>query len=244
MSEKNPSFPENTSDASLSSATQTEKLSLGKRLFGPDFRFVGAVFDYVEIIVFSVCVVLILFMLCGRLCRVNGNSMLKTLHDGELLITTSIGDIEYGDIVVFHQTGNLTEPIEDRRANSSVLNEPLVKRIIGVGGDTIRIDHTTSKVYRNGEELDEPYAALLSSRQPTASGWGYVDIGHLTQRPGYNYDPATRIFEVTVPEGCFFVMGDNRNNSADSRTVEVGCVDARRMLGRVVVRVKPFTTFD
>ncbi len=242
MSDIHQTIPENTSDASPSPA-DGGKLSLGKQLFGPDFRFVSSFFDYVEIIVFSVCVVLVTFMLCGRLCRVNGNSMLKTLNDGELLITTSLGEIEYGDIVVFHQTDDLTKPIEDRRGSTAHLNEPLVKRVIGVGGDTIRIDYKTAKVYRNGEELDEPYAALLA-RQPTPTGWVFINIDRLTQKPGYGYDPATGIFETTVPEGCYFVMGDNRNNSADSRTVEVGCVDERRMLGRVVVRVSPFATFD
>ncbi len=243
MSENQQSFPENTPDTSLSDNATTKPLGFGQRVFGSDFRFVSSAFDYLEIIVFSVCAVLLLFMLCGRLCRVNGNSMLKTLHDGELLITTSMGEIEHGDIVVFHQTGNLTHSIEDRRANGNELNEPLVKRVIGVGGDTIRIDYNTSKVYRNGEELDEPYAALLA-RQLTPTGYVYMDIGRLTQLPHYNYDRDTHIFEVTVPEGSFFVLGDNRNNSADSRTVEVGFVDARRMLGRVVMRVKPLTTFD
>ncbi len=215
MSEQNSSFPPHTDDASLS-PNESKKEPL---------RFVSLIFDYVEIIVFSICAVLVLFMLVGRLCRVNGSSMLKTLHDGELLITTSIGEIERGDIVVFHQT-----------SESGRLNEPLVKRVIATGGDTVTIDYTASTVAINGEVLDEPYAALIHPQTGVA-------MDHMIGHPGYNFDPVTHVFEVTVPEGSYFVLGDNRNNSSDSRTAEIGCVDGRRMLGRVVLRVKPWTTY-
>ncbi len=188
---------------------------------------VSTIFDYVEIVVFSICAVLLVFTLIGRLCRVNGSSMRETLHDGELLITTSIGEIERGDIVVFHQTS--TQP-------GAKLNEPLVKRIIATEGETVRIDYKTGEVSINGDVLDEPYITLI--HPTTGAPWTLI------QRPEHHYDYATKIFEMTVPEGCYFVMGDNRNNSSDSRSLEVGCVDARRMLGRVVMRVRPYTVFD
>ncbi len=198
---------------------------------------VGTVFDYLEIIVFSVCAVLVIFTLVGRLCRVDGDSMIDTLHDGELLVITSIGEIERGDVVVFHQTAN---------DEGDQYNEPLVKRVVGVGGDTVRINYAENKVYLNGEELDESYAHLLE-RRFTETGGTYIEIGDLGYKSYYDYGFLTPgvEFEVTVPEGSYFVMGDNRNYSADSRVSEIGCVDGRRMLGRVVLRVRPFTTdFD
>ncbi len=193
---------------------------------------VSIVYDYLEIVVFSICAVLVLFTLIGRLCRVDGNSMRNTLYDRELLVTTSLGTPEQGDIVVFSYF-------------DSGKNEyrPLVKRVIASGGDTVRIDYNTSpvSVYVNDQKLDESYIALLKK----VGFHEYTDCGYWLpgQRPMHHYDWKTDIFEATVPDGCYFVMGDNRNDSMDSRTSEVGFVDERLILGRVFLRVKPFTTF-
>ena len=183
-------------------------------------------FDYLEILVFSACAVLLIFTLFGRLCKVNGSSMRNTLFHEEMLITTSLVTPKAGDIIVFHQTSE-TNPR---------LNEPLVKRIIATEGQTVRIDYTRGEVYVDGVLLSEPYVALLDQRG--------VDIGRWTQVPTYGYDRSTGIFEATVPEGCYFVMGDNRNNSLDSRSAEVGFVDARRVLGKVIIRTQPWTVYE
>ena len=187
---------------------------------------ISSLFDYLEILVFSVCAVLLIFTLCGRLCKVNGSSMRNTLFHNEMLITTNLVEPEAGDIIVFHQTSDLYPN----------LNEPLVKRIIATEGQTVRIDYDAGEVYVDGVLLEEPYIALLD-RQGN-------DVGRWTQAPGYGFDHATGIFEATVPEGCYFVMGDNRNNSLDSRSREVSFVDARRVLGKVVVRTDPWTLYE
>ena len=76
---------------------------------------VSTLFDYLEILVFSVCAVLIIFTIFGRLCRVDGSSMRNTLFNGENLITTNLVKPEVGDIIVFHQTSerypNLNDPL-------------------------------------------------------------------------------------------------------------------------------------
>lgn len=188
---------------------------------------VSSLLEYVEILVLSVCAVLLIFTFGIRLCRVNGNSMLRTLHHSEMLVTASLAEIEVGDIIVFHQTSD----------TYLRFNEPLVKRVIATEGQTVRIDYVEGKVYVDGVLLDEPYISLLD-------GSNSVEIPYWTQIPGHSFNLSTGIFETTVPDGCYFVMGDNRNNSADSRSVEVGFVDTRRVLGKVVCRLDPYTKFE
>ena len=91
----------------------------------------------------------------------------------------------------------------------------LVKRIIAVGGDTVAI--TGGTVYVNGEPQDEPY---------TKDGYTNTEMG-----------------EVTVPEGQLFCMGDNRQNSRDSRDPLIGLVDEDDVLGKAVLRLFPFSRF-
>ena len=101
----------------------------------------------------------------------------------------------------------------------TVYGKPLVKRIIAKGGDTISIDYDAGTVTVNGELLQEDYVAA-----PTYLG----------------YDVQ---FPFTVPEGTLFVMGDNRNESLDSRSSYVGCIDERDILGKVLLCFMPFTDF-
>lgn len=99
---------------------------------------------------------------------------------------------------------------------SSGLQKPLVKRVIATEGQTVDIDFSTHEVWVDGELLDEPYIAA-----PTAAS---ADVS----------------FPQTVPEGHVFVLGDNRNNSRDSRDSAVGMVDTRCILGKVLLRISPW----
>lgn len=88
----------------------------------------------------------------------------------------------------------------------------LVKRIIGLPGETVSI--TGGVVYINGEPLEEDYTLD-----------GYTN---------------TEMEEVVVPEGELFCMGDNRQNSIDSRDGSVGCVPIDQIIGKAVLRLYPF----
>ncbi|MCI8397817.1 MAG: signal peptidase I [Oscillibacter sp.] len=98
--------------------------------------------------------------------------------------------------------------------------EPIVKRVIAVEGETVDIDFDAGVVYVDGEALNEPYI-----REAT----------HLAEGTS---------FPLTVPEGCVFIMGDNRNDSRDSREPTLGAVDTRCLIGRAVFLLIPGQTVE
>ena len=101
----------------------------------------------------------------------------------------------------------------------SFMTAPIIKRVIATEGQTIDIDFQEGVVYIDGAPLDEPYVNALT------------------------LDPEDFTEAVTVPEGCVFVMGDNRNRSTDSRSARLGCVDERYIIGKVLFRFSPLNKF-
>lgn len=158
------------------------------------------VFEVFQAIISALVVITILFTFAFRVVNVDGSSMKPTLQDNDKVIVSTVGyDAQRGDIVVISSTDGLKEPI--------------VKRIVAVGGDTVDINFTTGIVTVNGTE--EEYTNELTLQQ--------FDIA----------------FPITVPEGTVFVLGDNRGNSLDSRSTRVGCVDERLIVGKVLFRFFP-----
>lgn len=90
----------------------------------------------------------------------------------------------------------------------------LCKRVIGIGGDEINIDESGT-VYVNGKTLNEPYLN------------------------GKSLGNSTVTYPVVVPENKFFVIGDNRRMSIDSRNVTVGCIDSSQVEGKLLFRILP-----
>ena len=167
------------------------------------------VYEWIDSFVFSIILILLVFVFCFRVVGVDGESMMPTLNHGDWLTVKAINtEIKRGDIVI------VTQP-NDR-------NEPLVKRVIAVGGQTISIKN--GQVTVDGEVLDEPYIAVNSyTRDEGAFGDQYP---------------------ITVPEGYYFVMGDNRNNSTDSRARRVGLVKKDQIYGKAIVKYSPLNEFD
>lgn len=183
---------------------------------------ISSAFDYLEVLIIAVCVVLLLFSFVFRVCTVDGPSMENTLTEGETLIISNLFYTpQNGDIVVFHQTSETNESY----------NKPLIKRIIATEGQWIKITYgsqNSMSVYVSDDEIidesdliDEPYANLMDG---SSAYYRNIDA-------------------VQVPEGCVFAMGDHRYHSADSRDPEIGFVDARRILGKVLIRLTPFSKF-
>ena len=185
-------------------------------------RRVDGIFDFIELFVFTLVIVLFVTSFIGRHSVVDGDSMLGTLHDGETLI---ISDLFYeprvGDIVV----------VDD---HSTILKKPIIKRVIAVGGDTVRVMKIGIMV--NGELLDEPYVYTdgLPYTYNVYPSDAYRDNPTLSVEAGVYY-------EFVVPEGELFVLGDHRNDSTDSRAI--GTVDVDAVLGRVLFRLLPFDVF-
>ncbi|MBQ9551764.1 MAG: signal peptidase I [Clostridia bacterium] len=162
-------------------------------------------FDWMQSIVLAITVLFFVFTFFIRPVEVVGDSMLPTLQDGNwLLISAFDRSPKQGDIVI------ITQPVETESG------EPIVKRVIALGGQTVDIDFQKGVVTVDGKALDEPYVKELTKRK--------LDVS----------------FPLTVPEGTIFVMGDNRNRSLDSRSNRIGFIDDRYVLGHVLLRVKPF----
>ena len=119
-----------------------------------------------------------------------------------------------GDIVLLTKTTNFNR---GELCGFSWNNKLLIKRVIGIPGDWIEID-TDGTVYLNGEKLDEPYAEQLAM--------GECDLE----------------FPFQVPQEQYFVLGDMRESSIDSRNTLIGCVEKGQIVGKVFFRIWPFQT--
>ncbi len=100
------------------------------------------------------------------------------------------------------------------------LPEPIIKRVIAVEGQRLEIDYMNDRVIVDGEVLDEDYIKGMTIRLPNS----------------------TQIPDV-IPEGYVFVMGDNREDSLDSRSRKVGLIPVENIIGKAVYRIYPFERF-
>ncbi|MBR3960899.1 MAG: signal peptidase I [Clostridia bacterium] len=174
------------------------------------------VFDWLEIIVASVIIVTILFTFVFKVVTISGDSMFDTLKNGERIIISKL----------FYTPERGDIVVISRNAdNSPDYNSSetcIIKRVIATEGQVVDIDFTLGIVSVDGVPLDEPYTYTPTNTRG--------DV----------------VFPVTVPEGHVFVLGDNRNKSADSRKSTLGdngMVDERNILGRALLRYLPFDRF-
>lgn len=165
-------------------------------------------YDWVEIFVGTMAVILLVFTFLIRIAYVDGPSMNPTLIDGETLAVSNLFYTpKQGDIVVFQDP-------------DSSVSGGVVKRVIATEGQVVDIDFDSWTVTVDGVALDEPY------------------VNYIEGVPMRSFDVS---FPMTVPEGEIFVLGDNRNQSNDSRATDIGSVDTRFIFGKVLFRITPLS---
>lgn len=208
-------------DGDLEQTEQTEapvyKFKRNKK--NPKKSIVTNVFEWLDVVVASVVVVVVLFTFVFRMVAIDGDSMNNTLFNGErVIISNMFYEPKRGDIVVISRN-------TENSSETDSYKEPIIKRVIAIEGDKVDIDFDKGIVYVNDKALKEDYI-----KEPTFTGRGdgYVD------------------FPLVVKENCVFVLGDNRNNSTDSRSKTIGDngqVNVKYILGRAILRIFPLNKF-
>ena len=175
------------------------------------------IIDGLSAVASALIIVVILFGFIFRIAVISGDSMKNTLFDKEIVIISNLNYTpKYGDIVVISRNAENT-PESAQKDNGLI-----IKRVIATENQEVDIDFEKGIVYVDKVALVEDYISTPTHRQD--------DIE----------------FPVTVPKGCVFVLGDNREVSLDSRDSRIGkngMVDTRYILGEAVLRVFPFNKF-
>lgn len=209
--------PENEEEAAaeeLADEPQPEEEPAEKKKGNFFYELYGMLHD----VIYLLAAVTLIFVFAVRLVGVQGDSMLPTLHNRDYLILES-NFLYNGDDLRYGDVVVLNAPHYQQHGEG-----PIVKRIIATEGQTVDIDFTTGEVYVDGVLLVEDYI-----NAPTLHNWE-GDLG--------------LEYPAVVPEGCVFVLGDNRNNSMDSRYAPIGMVPEQYVLGKVLFIALPGQTAD
>ena len=175
------------------------------------------ILEWVITILAAVAIALLIRTFIFEPVRVDGHSMDDTLDDGEIMFVSKLGYASFdwfGGRVACFGDPNRFDVVICRYPNRGSTN--FVKRVVGLPGDTVAL--VDGYLYINGERYDEPY---INDAYRT---------GHLSYYP-----------ETTLGENQYFVMGDHRNNSNDSRSI--GPIDRTMIVGHAVQVVFPFNAF-
>ena len=180
-----------------------------------------SVVEWIAVIGGALVVALVIKTFLIQAFYIPSGSMEPTLDIGDRVLVNKLSydlhDVNRGDLVVFEANegnGDCGQPVSEAQADAAEEGiKDLIKRVIALPGDTI--DLRDNHVVINDRILEEPYIADDAPTVPTGS----IE------------------FPFEVPEGCVFVMGDNRTDSRDSRIF--GPIDEDQIVGRAFVRVWP-----
>ena len=192
-------------------------------------RFFDDVIEIVESTLVTVFVIVMIFTYILHPVNISGQSMEPTLFSSDrIFMTTVYFGIDNGDILVIDNNAVYYVDENGEPYKADIVNNPIdeciIKRVIACGGQTIDIDDSdpaNSKVLVDGEVIDEPY--IMSGARTSKSGIFAAK------------------FPFTVPEGYYFVMGDNREKSSDSRSNLVGLIKKDQIYGKAIMRYSPLS---
>lgn len=176
-------------------------------------------FEWIKSIVFAAVFVFVLQLFVVP-TTIYHTSMVPTLQPKDMVLIQKTKNVELGDIIVFKSDMSFGEngvnelPFYRRFFVNEDTKKKLIKRVIAGPGDKIEIDG--EKVYVNDELLDEPYI---------------------------NESDSNTIYIEEIPEDYYFVMGDNRRWSMDSRDPGIGLIEKERIVGKTTFRLFPFNRF-
>ena len=178
----------------------------------------GSVYSMLHDLVCILAVIVVLFVLAARLVGVSGSSMYPTLV-GQDKDRRNAGDyllLRSNFLSSDYEQGDIVVACVPTFKDG----EPIVKRVIATGGQTVS--------FRIGEDLQMHVYVddVLQSEE-------------FINEPMSPYGVVSGGFSATVPEGHYFLMGDNRNHSADSREANIGMVDGRYIVGKAFWLVFP-----
>lgn len=175
--------------------------------------FAAEVYEWLEAMAFAIAIVVLIFTFFLRIITVTGPSMYPTFSDGNRVLVNRMMGEPEENDVVI-----IIMPVGDD------YRKPLIKRIVATENQWLQIKDGMLYV---GDTPDTLSARVIS---------GLEEI----RTPGDKFDWSE---PVQVPEDCVFVMGDNRNDSKDSRSSAIGFVDEEYILGEVILRIFPFNDF-
>ena len=171
---------------------------------------VSIIWSWIWSFIVAFIIVGVVYIFLGRPFTVSGASMYPTLHNGDRMILSKIGEINRFDVVV------LKAPDE---------NVEYIKRVIGMPGDTLEMKQGV--LYINGKKIEQPFINTEALQKQTV----FIDDFTLQTLTG----------ETKIPEGKYFVRGDNRGVSKDSRMI--GLIDRKAIEGKAVFTIWPMNQF-